>query len=132
MIRAAIPLVVLLLAGCSDRPRIWTESEIQDIAGDAAGDAAADALADSDHEARIEDLEAKVDALERRLGIVSDLAIATSDAHESLRGTFNSNVEIANAKDNAERQRRTQRGECGYDRIPVGDGTGAIYKPKPC
>jgi hypothetical protein len=131
MIRVVAPVLLLCVAGCSDRPKLWSESEIQDIAGDAASDATADALADTDHEARIEDLESKVDALERRLGIVSDLAISTSDAHDSLTKTFNSNVEKLNAKDQAERQRRTQRGECGYETQAAGNG-GVIYVPRAC
>lgn len=124
MKRAFLSLIAIAsLSACSDRPKLWTESEIQDIAGDAAGDAAAD----TDHEDRIADLESRIDALEERIGVVSDLAVGNYNAHESLRKTFNANVKIDN---DARDARRTARGECGYTQVAA--GAGFVWQPKPC
>lgn len=125
MKRALIPIILAAsLAGCADRPQVWRESEIQAIAEDAADDAA---IAATDYEDRIAELESKVEALEKRIGTVSDLALSNYDAHESLRKTFNHNVDLDNKRRDAQ---RTARGECGYTKVAAGDGF--IWQPNAC
>lgn len=48
--------IAILLAGCDERSKMWTESEIADIAADAAADVATD-TGSVDHEDRIAELE---------------------------------------------------------------------------
>lgn len=120
MKRAILSLIAIAsLSACSDPPKVWTEAEIQDIAGDAAGD--------SDHEDRIAELETRLDDLEAQIASLGVTVDANARAHESLRGTFNSNVDLVNRQRAAE---RTARGDCGYDQVPV--AAGIAFKPKPC
>jgi len=56
-------LAALLLGSCSgDGPRVYTHDEIEDIASDVA----ADSINDSE---KVKDLEARVDEIERRLNM---------------------------------------------------------------
>lgn len=82
MIRA-LPLV-LLLAGCGDNDRrLWSRSEIQDIASDMSGDGL-------EHETRIGTLEYRINQLEKELDRerlrtrrMDDASIADTDAVNS-------------------------------------------------
>ena len=62
-----VPLTALTLSACSDRPRMWRESEIQAIAEDFADAAATDGatMVEGDLSTRIDELQRRVDDLER-------------------------------------------------------------------
>lgn len=78
---------------------------------------------------RIDDLEMKVDDLERQLRTVRSVAIATSDAHDSLVKTFNGNVK----KDNDQAVREmTAAGACGTRLVTLPNNGGWYNERIPC
>jgi TolA-binding protein len=62
-----VPLFALALAGCSDMPKTWRQSEIEEIAANTAEDFADAGSANVSNElsTRINDLEQRIDQLER-------------------------------------------------------------------
>lgn len=81
MPRFAIVAAAFLLASCSDFPKTWSRSEIEDIAYDAAEDAGAGQSFDaSDLERRIGDLEATVQDQDREIrSLRSELEITQAN-----------------------------------------------------
>jgi len=98
-----------LLTGC-DYPRAWSKSDIQGMIVDAEQPVMRRNI---EQDAKIADLERKVNMLETKLDIVDG-------ERESLRKTVNNNADIAN--DNAIRA-MTSRGACGTERVDYPDGS---------
>ena len=70
-------------------------------------------------ESDLEDLKRRITTMEERQGATYELAKATYDAHESLRKTFNKNVDIDNRRSDAI---DTQLGNCGKQWIQGDQG----------
>lgn len=74
------------------------------------------------------DLTARVNELERQMESLKAVVAENVAAHESLRKTFNSNVQ----KDNNEAVRdMTRRGVCGTERVNYQDG-GWAFRNREC
>jgi outer membrane murein-binding lipoprotein Lpp len=76
----------LLLSGCEDSPKAWSQSEIEDIAADSAFDAT-NGVDTSELSSRIDELEGKVSNLESELESAQAEAAALRSeisSHESL------------------------------------------------
>lgn len=116
--RAAVAAVALFAAGCDDLPQARSESEIRQIAREEQ----------ARHDAEIAALEQRVDALAERLDSTSNLAISTAEAHESLRKTFNGNVDQENERRAAA---MTARGACGTRLVNLPSG-GWYNEPIKC
>ena len=112
------------LSACGDFPRARTESEIRDMAEDEA-DAIASRKADS---SRVDELEERVEKLEERLRLTSASLDEARSNHESLRNTFNGNVDIENR---SRAREMTRRGACGQEVEQVSGG-GVIVRNKEC
>ncbi len=98
--------LLLLLAGCDDMPQARTEAEIREISKTAARDDIAML------QARMADLENRLELVEGEAKVAKVTAEVTASAHDSLVNTFNSNVR----KDNEDAVRdMTRRGACGRE-----------------
>lgn len=66
-VKVLVPFVALALSACSDQPKLWRQSEIEEIAADQAEDFANAGSANVSDElsTRIEELEDRIDQLER-------------------------------------------------------------------
>lgn len=113
---------LLLVAGCDDLPQARSESEIRQLAREEY------AREEVRHEARISALEQRADALAKRIEITTDLSLATSDSLDSLRTTFNKNVEQDNQ---AAADRMTARAACGTRLVTMPTG-GQYYENVKC
>lgn len=111
--------LALIVGGCD------TPSKKADAARDIASDAQIRAMAAQDE---ISNLKLENKRLESELKTVRDLAILTSESLESLRKTFNGNVEINNENN---RQARTDAGLCGRETVYL-EGGGYTVRNKEC
>jgi len=116
----SLAAVSFAIAGCTEQPKIYSQSEIEDIASDAAADAVSDTsdgVDTSELSGQIDDLELKVSNLEaQNAELRSELASVAADT-ASLRAEFG-RYELAPA----ERLPwligpYQQRGECNEGRI---------------
>lgn len=119
-------LMALLLAGaltgCNDPPQARTEADIRRIAAE-------ENLADVQRlQSQVDALRAKSEDLEKQIAGVRNLAILTSEGHESLVKTFNGNVDRNNA---AAVRDMTRRGACGTEAVNYPNG-GVVYRNKDC
>lgn len=106
MVRTAAIAALVLLAGCGNAGRLYSESEIHDMAADEASEQVAPLIA------RIDELETKLSDLDEAQGKTRDFALSIYDAHESMRKTFNRNVALDNERAVAA---MTARGACGQE-----------------
>lgn len=112
----------LAVAGCDEIPRARSETEIREMARQV-------------HAADIQRLDRQIMTLESRLAkeeafsrSVQGLALAAYDQQESLRKTFNHNVDLNNA---AKVASMTARGACGQEWVRYPDG-GQVWRNKVC
>lgn len=99
----------LLLAGCDNLPQARTETEIREIAREEADFAGDKVIA----------LEARIAALEESAIRDRAFMVETYNAHESLRKTFNGNVDQTNREKVAN---MTARGACGTRLVNLPNG----------
>ena len=116
------PILSVLVAGCSDAPQMMKPSEVEAIADDVSADN------DAELATRIAELEQQVTDLQRQIGGVRDLSLSVAESHESLRGTFNNNVDLRNQEKVNE---MTRRGACGTEMVRLDNG-GFLNRPIPC
>lgn len=77
---------------------------------------------------QISDLTGRVNELERQIDGLKEVVAQNAAAHESLRKTFNGNVQ----KDNDEAVKdMTRRGVCGTERVNYNDGS-YVMRNKEC
>lgn len=106
MNRAAL-LLFLALAGCGDVNKLWQESEIQAIA-DSAVDAEATFRTEQDRVlfAKIHELETRLKAIEKKMGVQDAYASAISKDLDAVVDLVSNNARVANENALAELNRR--------------------------
>ena len=75
-----VPLCAVVLSGCSDMPRTWRQSEIEEIAANQAEDFA-DAGSDA---ARLDELEQRILKLERENKYQADMIASLTQSQKSM------------------------------------------------
>lgn len=124
--RSSLTTIALIaLASCDSVPHAWTRADIEAIAIDEADEISAQR--DAVLIRRLEDLEENNRLLNQQLATVRNLSLATSEAHESLVGTFNKNVDQRNSEKIAD---MTRRGACGTRMVEIAGGW--RNQPIPC
>lgn len=106
-------LLILSLSGCDDIPRARSESAIRGIAAEEAVKAA------QRMDERVTQLEADNQRLQANVEILQRWVDGESKSLESLRKTFNRNVD---AQNKAKVLRMTANGACGTERVDYPDG----------
>ena len=110
---------LVFLSGCTQsQPRTLTEFDVR----------AQIATQTADLRMQIERLKADQASLNKELQDVRVLALGVNDAHESLRKTFNHNVNLENE---AKVRAMTARGACGTEQIHYPNG-GIVYQNRQC
>lgn len=120
--RGLILFAALTAAGCNDMPQARSEAEIRRIAAETSGPTI------NRLQSRIDELEQRVNRQAEEISTVRNVALSTADAHESLRKTFNGNVDIEN---NNKARQMTARGGCGQEWVTYPDG-GRAWRNKEC
>lgn len=112
----------LVLSGCDDMPRARSKSDIREIVQAEAGTQIR-AL-----ELRVQRLESDLESQKSISKIDREFSVSTYNELNSLRKTFNGNVDIENK--NKARQ-MTARGGCGQEWVNYPDG-GRAWRNKEC
>ncbi|MEW9855903.1 hypothetical protein [Novosphingobium sp. M1R2S20] len=110
-------VAVFAVAGCDDIPRARSENAIRGIAAEEAVKSV------QRMDVRLARLEEENRKLKGDMDLLRDWLKAESDALESLRKTFNHNVNLENS---AKVARMTAQGACGTERVEYPDGGWAI------
>lgn len=116
----AVSLVFLGLTLVACEQKTWTRDEIADIADDS--------IDASEANARIADLEDRINILETELKLASRRADTALDVGEAIQDQVNRNARIAN--ENVLKD-ATAAGACGYSHFATADG-GSVWRPNEC
>jgi len=112
-------LAVLSLPGCDQRR--WSREEISEIARESTAYSDGNTALTMQHDADLKEMRVEIVSLQSQID-------ALRSSHESLRGTFNNNVDIENSN---KARDATARGACGTELVNYPDGS-SVWRNKKC